>query len=115
MQIPGTLPTRVARGGPAREPGRGDWLHEHLARGWRRNYFGETDFELIKLFAGQASIALRNADTHRAVTQRADTDALTGLGNHGSFQRDLGDLARDFVAERGSAAESRPSSFRSRS
>ncbi len=50
-------------------------------------YFSENDFELIKLFAGQASIALRNADTHHAVSQRADTDALTGLGNHGAFQR----------------------------
>jgi diguanylate cyclase (GGDEF)-like protein/excisionase family DNA binding protein len=84
--------------------------------GGSENYFGETDFELIKLFAGQASIALRNADTHHAVTQRADTDALTGLGNHGSFQRDLGDLARDFVAERGKArgkrrAEQRPISL----
>ena len=85
--------------------------------GGAESYFGETDFELIKLFAGQASIALRNADTHHAVTQRADTDALTGLGNHGSFQRDLGDLARDFVAERGrrrgkrAQAEQRPISL----
>ncbi len=53
-------------------------------------YFSESDFELIQLFAGQASIALRNADTHRAVSQRAETDALTGLSNHGAFQRDLG-------------------------
>jgi diguanylate cyclase (GGDEF)-like protein/excisionase family DNA binding protein len=65
------------------------------------NYFSENDFELIKLFAGQASIALRNADTHHAVSQRADTDALTGLGNHGSFQRTLGELANDFAAEGG--------------
>lgn len=54
--------------------------------------FSEQDFELIKLFAGQASIALRNADTHHAVSQRADTDALTGLGNHGAFQRTLVEL-----------------------
>jgi diguanylate cyclase (GGDEF)-like protein/excisionase family DNA binding protein len=60
-------------------------------------YFSESDFELIQLFAGQASIALRNADTHRAVSQRAETDALTGLANHGAFQRDLA----TFVEERG--------------
>ena len=53
-------------------------------------YFSDSDFELIQLFAAQASIALRNADAHHATQQRADTDALTGLGNHGAFQRDLG-------------------------
>ena len=37
-------------------------------------YFSETDFELIKLFAGQASIALRNAEAHQAVSIRAETD-----------------------------------------
>jgi diguanylate cyclase (GGDEF)-like protein/excisionase family DNA binding protein len=55
-------------------------------------YFSETDFELVKLFAGQASIALRNAEAHQAVSIRAETDALTGLGNHGSFQRYLSHL-----------------------
>jgi diguanylate cyclase (GGDEF)-like protein/excisionase family DNA binding protein len=55
-------------------------------------YFSENDFELVQLFAGQASIALRNADAHHAMSQRAETDALTGLANHGAFQRDL---ARD--------------------
>ncbi|TMB57097.1 MAG: GAF domain-containing protein, partial [Chloroflexi bacterium] len=60
--------------------------------GGPETYFTDTDFELVKLFAGQASIALRNADTHFAVSQRADTDALTGLGNHGSFQRTLGQV-----------------------
>ena len=53
-------------------------------------YFSADDFELVQLFAAQASIALRNADAHHAVSQLADTDALTGLGNHGAFQRDLG-------------------------
>ncbi len=52
-------------------------------------YFSENDLELVKLFAAQASIALRNADTHHAVSLRAETDALTGLGNHGAFQRHL--------------------------
>ncbi len=61
------------------------------------NYFSENDFELIKLFAGQGAIALRNADTHHAMSERADTDALTGLGNHGSFQRNLGEIAHAFA------------------
>ncbi len=55
-------------------------------------YFSDNDFELIKLFAGQASIALRNAEEHHLVSVRADTDALTGLGNHGAFQRTLAEV-----------------------
>jgi diguanylate cyclase (GGDEF)-like protein len=85
--------------------------------GGAENYFSENDFELIKLFAGQSAIALRNADTHHAMSQRADTDALTGLGNHGSFQRTLGELAREFSAEdgtgrrKGTRAKQRPISL----
>jgi diguanylate cyclase (GGDEF)-like protein/excisionase family DNA binding protein len=52
-------------------------------------HFSASDFEFVQLFAAQASIALRNADAHHATQQLADTDALTGLGNHGAFQRDL--------------------------
>jgi len=53
--------------------------------------FSDNEFELTQLFAGQASIALQNAETHGAVQVRADLDALTGLRNHGSFQRELGE------------------------
>lgn len=53
-------------------------------------HFSATDFELVQLFAAQASIALSNSDVHHAMSQRAEIDALTGLGNHGAFQRDLG-------------------------
>ncbi len=53
--------------------------------------FSANEFELTQLFAGQASIALQNAETHGAVQVRADLDALTGLRNHGSFQRELGE------------------------
>ena len=52
--------------------------------------FSQNEFELTKLFAGQASIALENAEAHGAVKVRAEHDALTGLRNHGSFQRELG-------------------------
>ena len=53
--------------------------------------FSANEFELTQLFAGQASIALQNAEIHGAVRVRADQDALTGLRNHGSFQRALGE------------------------
>ena len=54
-------------------------------------YFSANEFELTQLFAGQASIALQNAEIHGAVRVRAEHDALTGLRNHGSFQRELGE------------------------
>ncbi len=59
--------------------------------GLAESHFSENEFELTKLFAGQASIALQNADVHRAVEVRAERDALTGLRNHGAFQGELGD------------------------
>jgi len=52
--------------------------------------FTDNEFELTKLFAGQASVALQNAEAHGAVRIRADLDALTGLRNHGAFQREVG-------------------------
>ncbi len=50
------------------------------------------EFELVKLFAAQVSIALQNAEVHRAVAVRAQTDALTGLLNHGTFKEWLARL-----------------------
>ena len=50
------------------------------------NAFTEDEYELVKLFAAQVSIALKNAEIHRAVEQRARTDDLTGLLNHGTFE-----------------------------
>lgn len=75
--------------------------------GREESYFSEADFELMKLFAGQASIALRNAEAHQAVTARADTDALTGLGNHGAFQRTLTEVLA--ASEAGSGRRGRRS------
>ncbi len=54
-------------------------------------HFNQDEFELVQLFAGQASIALRNAEAHGAVVTRAERDALTGLRNHGAFQREIGE------------------------
>ena len=59
--------------------------------GEAESHFSANEFELTKLFAGQASIALQNAETHGEVRIRADQDALTGLRNHGAFQRELGE------------------------
>ncbi len=56
-------------------------------------HFSDTEFELVKLFAGQASVALQNAQAHREVSTRAETDALTGLRNHGAFQNHLAELS----------------------
>ena len=60
--------------------------------------FSPNEFELTQLFAGQASIALQNAEIHGAVRVRAEQDALTGLRNHGSFQRELGEAVADAAA-----------------
>jgi diguanylate cyclase (GGDEF)-like protein/excisionase family DNA binding protein len=51
--------------------------------------FSNDEFELVQLFAAQASIALQNAEAHLAVRQRAQTDVLTGLLNHGTFAQQL--------------------------
>jgi diguanylate cyclase (GGDEF)-like protein len=48
--------------------------------------FDDQEFELVKLFAGQVSIALRNAETYQAAEIRARTDDLTGLLNHRTFE-----------------------------
>ena len=58
-------------------------------------YFSAGEFELARLFAGQASIALRNAETVRAVATRAETDALTGLRNRGAFDARLAAFMSD--------------------
>nr|MBA2380841.1 sensor domain-containing diguanylate cyclase [Chloroflexota bacterium] len=57
--------------------------------------YSEEEFELVKLFAAQVSIALQNAEVHREVEIRAQTDDLTALLNHGTFQDWL---ARSVVA-----------------
>ncbi|TAK00063.1 MAG: GAF domain-containing protein [Chloroflexota bacterium] len=51
--------------------------------------FEDGEFDLVKLFAAQVSIALQNAQAHGALARRAQTDDLTGLLNHGSFRERL--------------------------
>ena len=48
--------------------------------------FDEDDFELVQLFAGQVSIALRNAAAFRVKEIEAQTDQVTGLLNAGTFR-----------------------------
>ncbi len=48
--------------------------------------FDEQEFELVKLFAAQVSIALRNAEIYHAAEVRARTDDLTALLNHRTFK-----------------------------
>src|SRR5829696_3572370 len=57
-----------------------------LERLGREQPFDEQEFELVKLFAAQVSIALRNAEIFHAAEVRARTDDLTGLLNHGTFK-----------------------------
>jgi len=61
----------------------------HLKRQGADVRFEPREFDLVRLFAAHVSIALQNALTHRAVELRAQTDALTGLRNHGTFRDDL--------------------------
>jgi diguanylate cyclase (GGDEF)-like protein len=58
-------------------------------------HFSDAEFELAQLFAGQASIAIQNAEAHRAVWNRAETDSLTGLHNRGAFDSRLDDMLDD--------------------
>jgi diguanylate cyclase (GGDEF)-like protein len=64
-----------------------------LSRGLGAEAFTGDEFELVQLFAAQVSIALHNAETHRAVELRARTDDLTGLLNHGSLREWLAQSA----------------------
>src|SRR4026208_148006 len=52
-------------------------------------HYNQNEFELTKLFAAQAAIALQSAETHDGGEVQAGRDALPGLRNHGSFQREL--------------------------
>ena len=62
-------------------------------------HFSPGEFELARLFAGQASIAIQNAEVHRAVRNRAETDSLTGLHNRGAFDEVLGALVANAAAQ----------------
>jgi diguanylate cyclase (GGDEF)-like protein len=59
------------------------------------NAFTNEEFDLVKLFAAQVSIALQNAEVYRAVEIRAQTDGLTGLLNHATFEDRLERAVRD--------------------
>jgi diguanylate cyclase (GGDEF)-like protein len=62
-------------------------------------HFDAADVAIAQMFAKQASVALQNAETHRAVSTRAETDALTGLRNRGAFEEDIAALLADQGAQ----------------
>ncbi|HEX5826502.1 MAG TPA: GAF domain-containing protein [Candidatus Limnocylindrales bacterium] len=57
-----------------------------LERMGQEQPFDEQEFDLVKLFAAQVSIALRNAEIYHEAELRAKTDDLTTLLNHGTFK-----------------------------
>jgi diguanylate cyclase (GGDEF)-like protein/excisionase family DNA binding protein len=59
------------------------------------NAFAPEEFDLVKLFAAQVSIALQNAEVFRAAEIRAQSDDLTGLLNHGTFHEYLTRMVRE--------------------
>ncbi len=67
----------------------------NVGRMGEAGHFTAHEFELVKLFAGQASIALANVEAQRALWARAETDALTSLRNRGAFEQDLERLLAD--------------------
>ena len=67
--------------------------------GGHEAYFSAHEFEIARLFAGQASIALQNAETYQAVTDRAETDAVTGLANRGALNERLEALVANPAAQ----------------
>jgi diguanylate cyclase (GGDEF)-like protein len=69
-----------------REGATGVLTLERLGKG---NVYSEDEFELVKLFAAQVSIALQNAEVYHAIEIRARTDGLTGLLNHATFAEHL--------------------------
>lgn len=52
-------------------------------------YFEREELDLAKLYANYAAIALDNAQIHDKLRKAAQTDPLTGLPHHGTFQRVL--------------------------
>ena len=66
------------RGGPM-----GILTLERLGEG---RSFSDEEFDLVKLFAAQVSIAVQNAQAHDLITRQAETDDLTGLRNSRSFR-----------------------------
>jgi diguanylate cyclase (GGDEF)-like protein len=49
--------------------------------------FERSELDLLRSLAGQASLALENVRLHEQVSRQAVTDDLTGLANHGCFQK----------------------------
>lgn len=51
--------------------------------------FSQEEFELVQLFAAQASVGLQNAQAHHLMELQAQTDGLTKLSNQTTFHHQL--------------------------
>ena len=56
---------------------------------YTKSAFNNTDLELIKNVAQQASVAIENAYHHAEVEKQSTLDSLTGALNHGHFLKSL--------------------------
>jgi diguanylate cyclase (GGDEF)-like protein len=66
-----------------------------------REPYSPDDRQLIEAIAGHATVALANASSFEETLRRAQTDALTGLANHGHFWTTLeSEIARSERHER---------------
>ena len=63
--------------------------------GGAASHFDASEFAAAQLFASQASIAVLNAERHREVRTRAETDGLTGLRNRRTFDEDIAGYLAD--------------------
>ena len=54
-----------------------------------RESLSGSDLRLLEAIAGQAAVALQNAERYEEILERAQRDALTGLANHGHFWASL--------------------------
>lgn len=51
----------------------------------------QDDVKILTLFANQAGLAIENSKFYEHTKRKAETDSLTGLYNHGRFQKKLSD------------------------
>lgn len=64
--------------------------HGLITVGRPERQFSDDDRDLLRSLASQATLALENVELHFQVQRQAITDELTGLANHGEFQKKLG-------------------------
>ncbi|MGZ6273401.1 MAG: sensor domain-containing diguanylate cyclase [Candidatus Limnocylindrales bacterium] len=66
---------------------RGERIHGLITVAVKGRSFSEHDHELLRSLVSQASLAFENVELHHQIQRQAVTDELTGLSNHGRFQK----------------------------